>query len=149
MGKMTLCFAIIAVVMTACFSDPKVVNDQARPPILPVEPYGNPDAIHGRVAQPPMVAVSGSVVVGGQLPIPASGASVSLHWVQSDGSTKKVSEMTTGPDGRFEFSQRLQKGNYLIKVNDRRYQGEKSLHNLSNPALDVIVEVEETKRQSQ
>lgn len=145
---MTLCFAIVGLGLTSCYSDPKVVNDPGRPLVLPPEAY-YAEGIHDRTAVPPMVGVSGSIVIAGQMPIPASGATVSLLIVQPDGSKKKVGEMTTGPDGRFEFSQKLQKGNYLLKVDGRRFAGEKTINFLDKPREDILLEVTQKRRAAQ
>lgn len=93
-----------------------------------------------------MVGIAGSVLTRGQMPLPASGVSVSLFLVERTGSQKRVAELTTGPDGRFEFSRQLKKGDYVIKVEGRRFAGEKTLHNVNQPIRDVIVEVDEKVR---
>lgn len=130
--------------LTSCYSDPKLVNDQARPIILPMAPMP-----YGETDMAPIIGVSGSVITAGNMPVPASGASVSLHRIEPDGSKKKVGEMTTGPDGRFQFSQKLSKGDYFIRVDSRKFVGEKSLRNLSKPTEDLVIEVEEKKRLAQ
>lgn len=137
---------IVAIV--GCRSYPKVVNQAPEPLLVPMQP---PQVLQGpggpEQGSPLMIALSGAVVVTDEtLPRPASRTTLQLIFLGDPEKPVNVAQITTGPEGTFEFSRKLAKGKYLLKVDDRKWFGEKILPDVARPIHDIIVEVKEKNK---
>lgn len=142
--RILLIFAC-GLVLQGCKSNNNI-NEPLQPiPIMPaVTSSGASVSVPPNV--PTVVGLAGSVVTAGQWPVPASNVTLELIYINAQGDQKPLTKITTGPDGHFEFSQKLERGSYLVRINDRRFVGEKRLNNLTRPLQDVVIEVQEKNR---
>lgn len=142
-------FLLLGVWISACSSG--AVNEIATLPVVPMGPAVVKDAARknrelGPESMPRISALSGTVVIQ-QEPagLPVNGATVQLFFLENEG-RKLLSETTTGPDGRFDFSRKLPGGNYLLSVRGRKFSGQKRIQLTDAPVADIILEVREASK---
>ena len=138
---------LLSLTLTACVtSDPNAINDNSGYLVVPSGMdesrrlvYPNPGEI------PPMLAFSGHVLVAGDIPTPANRAVVQLFFVNAEGRQVQQAETTTGPDGKFSFSRKLQKGTYVLKAQRGNFLGEMRITDVTRPLENLVLEVRTRK----
>lgn len=127
------------------------MNELPTLPVVPAGPAVIVDAARrnrelGPESMPRVSALSGTVVIQ-QEPagLPVNGTTVQLFFLENEG-RKLISETTTGPDGRFDFSRKLQRGDYLLSVRGRKFSGQKRVQLTDQPVTNILLEVREASK---
>jgi hypothetical protein len=123
--------------LSSCQTDPKSVNSKTDLPIFPVlvpMPQYMPDQA------PAIVGLSGKVFLKSEIPLPLANVRLGLFQQTSNGE-KMVHEFSSARDGSFEITRSIQRGQYLLKVTDPRYQGQMAVSLIEKPAIDLIFEI--------
>ncbi len=130
--------AVVFVLLLACSSNEKAVNDPPTLPILPMAPMGSNQTVQDAIGQAPTFALEGKVLLQNGVPAPLNNVQVGLYKRQKD-KWNEVARISTESGGSFGFSRKLSSGTYEIRVLDSKYRGSLTVSLDKEPLRELVL----------